>query len=787
MKSSFIKKHFTDIFFYAMLFAALIFCITVAFTKKMNEPYISRDCIEFDTGWYSYNEAGEKIEVQVPRTKAECSDEGYTIYNKIPLDLPEGYVLQQLIRYNDAYAYINGVLRASFDDRKYRMNERHSITGCLEIPLTQEDAGAEISIKYVSSYNMTKGRLEQIYLGYSANVKNHAVFQSIPAVLSAVLILFIGIMITIGGVYLDLSRKNKLETSITYLGVSMILYSMDPLYGSYYLQCYIGNTYIWYLLYRFSSFLVGIPLLLFFNSWQKRHYNKWILHAVWLNFIICAISVICQLAGFWDFVELQSFKNVGIAISFLTILVTCIMEGINGNKEKMKMMLIPSIVICTAFVSIIFLNYVLRNLDSFNIMYPATLLTFLLIGFVALKSLLLESQRAIWQNRAKTEFLAMMSHDIRTPINAVLGMDEMILRESNEYNVREYAENIKSAGQVLLSLISDILDMSKLESGRLEIISSPYKVEPFIDNLVNMIQPQVEKKGLQFEIKINPEIPTELVGDEISLTHVVSNLLTNAMKYTQKGSITLTFDMIEDMKEEIVLLISVQDTGIGIKEEDKAKIFEKFQRVDETKNAHIEGTGLGLSIAVQFLRLMGSHIELESIYGEGTKFFFKLRQKVNSVYRIGEYVIKDNHKSGSYPVFKRKFAAPLAKVLVVDDSRVNLLVFRSLLSYSEMTIDSAESGEESLEYAKKRKYDIIFMDHQMPGMDGIEAMLTIKKMDGSLNKETPIIVLTANTVTDSRKEYIERGFDNYLSKPLIPDQLDEMIMQYLPKEYILKE
>lgn len=787
MKASFFKKHYTDMVFYCFIFQAFLFCIYVSITKKSDEPYISSDCATFDTGWYTYDAEGQKVDVKVPRAKGDCPDEGYTIYNTIPLDIKEGYILQQLVRYNDAYIYIDGVLRTTFNDSEYRLNERHSLTGYMKVALTKEDAGAEIKIQYISSYNMTKGRLESFYLGYSENVKTLALTHNTPIFLSALLILFIGLLVTIGGVYLDLSKKNKLETSITYLGITMILYSMDPLYGSNYLQFYVGNSHIWYLAYRFSSFLVAVPLLLFFNSWQQRRYSKWLLGAVWVNFAVYIISVVCQSMSWWDFVELQSIKNIGIAVAFITILITCIMEGIYGNREKMKMMLLPSIVMCVAFIIVIFLNYVLRNLASFTLMYPAALLTFILIVYVAMKNLLQESQKAIWQNRAKTEFLAMMSHDIRTPINAVLGMDEMILRESNEDNIRDYAENIKNAGQVLLALISDILDMSKLESGKLEIINSQYRVEPFIDNLVNVIQPQIEGKGLKFNVKMNPDIPTELFGDEVSLTHVISNLLTNAMKYTQKGSITLGIDIADDDGEYIDLLVSVQDTGIGIKEEDKAKIFEKFQRVDEKKNAHIEGTGLGLSIAVQFLQLMGSHIEIESTYGEGTKFFFILHQRVIGVNRIGEYKIKDNRGKGKKNKFKRKFTAPQAKVLVVDDSKVNLLVFQSLLSYSEMAIDAIESGEECLEYVKQNKYDIIFMDHQMPGMDGIETMCAIKKLEDSLNKDTPIIILTANALKGSKEEYLKEGFHDYLSKPIIPEQLDDMLMQYLPREYVMKE
>lgn len=390
-------------------------------------------------------------------------------------------------------------------------------------------------------------------------------------------------------------------------------------------------------------------------------------------------------------------------------------------------------------------------------------------------------------NRAKSDFLANMSHEIRTPINAVLGMDEMILRESTNPQILEYASDIKQAGSMLLSLINDILDFSKIESGKMDIIPVDYDLGILLGDTIDMIRSRAEEKKLQLELKIESTTPVHLHGDEVRLRQIITNILTNAVKYTPEGKVTLTVSGKKVSDEAVQLYISVKDTGIGIKEEDMGRLFDSFQRVDESRNRNIEGTGLGLSITMRLLNLMGSGLEVKSTYGEGSDFYFYLEQKQLDDEVIGDDVLKyyENEK-GKNSISTEQFYAPDAKILVVDDNEMNIKVFLGLLKNHGMQIDTAMSGKECLALIEKNAYHIIFMDHQMPEMDGVETLKRIRELQNNPSKDAVIIILTANAVSGAREMFLQEGFRDFLSKPIIAVQLEKMIQKYLPEELLLK-
>ena len=400
----------------------------------------------------------------------------------------------------------------------------------------------------------------------------------------------------------------------------------------------------------------------------------------------------------------------------------------------------------------------------------------------------LEEQREIADsaNEAKSRFLANMSHEIRTPINAVLGMDEMILRESQEKTIRTYAADIMSAGKTLLSLINDILDFSKVEEGKMEIIPVQYDLSSLINDLVNMIRDRAAKKGLKFVVEVDSHIPHLLHGDEIRVKQCVMNLLTNAVKYTEKGTVTLkvTYQQTEKGKKAIMLGFSVEDTGIGMKPEDMEKLFTPYQRIEEKRNRSIEGTGLGMSITRQLLELMHSRLEVESEYGKGSKFSFSVKQKVISWQEIGDYSDRLAESGSSEPAYRELFHAPDARILVVDDTEMNLTVIRSLLKKTEIRIDTAECGKDALTLAAGNAYDVIFIDHMMPDMDGIETLGHLR--ESGKNTETPAVALTANAVSGAREMYLNAGFTDYLSKPVDGAKLEKLLSELLPKEKLKK-
>ena len=398
------------------------------------------------------------------------------------------------------------------------------------------------------------------------------------------------------------------------------------------------------------------------------------------------------------------------------------------------------------------------------------------------------SERAVAANEAKSSFLSNMSHEIRTPINAILGMNEMILRESNESNTRSYSENIKTAGNTLLNIVNDILDFSKIEEGKMSIVPVDYDLSLTLRDLVNMIRMKLDAKNIKLILDFDSETPKFLHGDENRIKQIITNILTNAAKYTEHGSVTfkVSYKIISPESKTMMLNVSVKDTGIGIKPEDMDKLFSKFDRIDEKRNRNIEGTGLGISITQQLLEMMGSTLKVQSTYGEGSEFSFSLKQTYIYLDPMGSYEEIEKRAAAGITDYNQKFEAPDADVLVVDDNNMNLLVFTRLLKQTRVNIDTATSGDEAIGMIRKKKYDVIFLDHMMPGKDGVQVLKELKAGPATPNSRTPYICLTANAISGARDEYLKAGFDDYIAKPINPEELEDMLFDYLPRDKINK-
>ncbi len=386
-------------------------------------------------------------------------------------------------------------------------------------------------------------------------------------------------------------------------------------------------------------------------------------------------------------------------------------------------------------------------------------------------------------NRAKSDFLANISHEIRTPINAVMGMNEMILRECEQEEIREYARNIQGASQTLLSLINDILDFSKIESGKMEIVEGAYDAASLLNDVVNMVRVKAESKNLWFHINVDEDLPCELWGDAVRNCQIAVNLLNNAVKYTKEGGVTFDVSGQPAAKGRILLRIRITDTGIGIKEEDRPRLFRNFERLNLEENRNVEGTGLGLAITCRLVEQMNGRIEVESEYGSGSVFTVYLPQGVVNDSPLGDFQLRyqmavrqDRHQ------YRESFTAPQAKMLVVDDTAMNLLVITQLLKKTHMQIDTCASGRECLEMIREKQYDVILLDHMMPEMDGMETLKRMKSETGHMCPETPVIALTANAIVGVRDTYIEAGFNDYLSKPVEGAELEEMLKKYIPPQ-----
>ena len=408
------------------------------------------------------------------------------------------------------------------------------------------------------------------------------------------------------------------------------------------------------------------------------------------------------------------------------------------------------------------------------------------------KELLREKENAESASKAKSIFLANMSHEIRTPINGILGMDSMLLKECKDESLRDYALNIQSAGQTLLSLVNDILDISKIESGKMEILPVTYSVFNVLNDCYNMVAIRAKDKNLELVMDISPEIPAALFGDEVRIRQIINNLLSNAVKYTNEGTVTLSVwtekvevDPMQGNKgNQVELFIHVKDTGIGIREKDVGKLFRDFVRLDEKRNRNIEGTGLGLNLTKQLVDMMGGFISVDSVYGEGSTFKVHLMQQVSDEKPLGDFYKLYKQQVNVMDAAHEKFIAPDARVLLADDMQMNLKVFAGLLKDTEIQIDTAINGAEALKLIEKNHYDVIFLDHMMPVMDGIEAFRQMKLLAKNPNANTPVVMLTANAVVDAKNQYMDEGFSDYIAKPIREEVLLSCLRKFLPKELV---
>ncbi|SDA13498.1 EDD domain protein, DegV family [Ruminococcus sp. YE71] len=478
---------------------------------------------------------------------------------------------------------------------------------------------------------------------------------------------------------------------------------------------------------------------------------------------------------------------------FCTLFISMIMEG----RFKYFLLITNAIVAAACYIVAYEVPSLMTEhndktafIDSFiSMVFVGTMLSFI-VGF-EIHTLRREKERSEEQsrkieelNKAQNRFFSSMSHEIRTPINTIIGLNEMILREDISEEVADDAKNIRSASKILLSLINDILDMSKMESGRMEIVPVVYDVGKMLTDIVNMVSVMADAKGLRFIVDVDPTMPSQLLSDEVRIKQIVINLLNNAVKYTRAGSVKFSVHCRRTGTGKALVTYSVEDTGIGIRKENIPHLFDAFRRVDEEKNRSIEGTGLGLSIVKQLVDLLGGEISVNSIYTKGSAFAVTLEQETVDDKELGVFSTGRFRTSGSSVLGGESFEAPRARVLIVDDNRANLMVAEKLLRRTKVQTDTAESGEECLRLTLINHYDAIFMDHMMPVMDGIECMNAVRAQSGGLCRETPMVVLTANAGSEDRLLYQRSGFDAYLLKPIDAAVLEETLLNVLPDELV---
>ena len=742
------------------------------------------ECDEFVSEWEQVLDNGERIPVEVPGKVEAKSGEVVRFATVLPKDMDESKVLAFRTVWQDAKIYVENELRADYSTKDTRLFGKNSASRYVFVELEQGDAGKELTY-CLSTQSKYSGTIRNVYIGDKIGVMLHLFMQSGAKNILAMFLFMLSLFCIMVCIFLKVVYKKHL--TISYLILAMMLCSVWMISEMEFRQIMFHNISAVSNFTYASIMLIPVPFVLYINEIQKERYKKLFSVPLAYAMIVFISAVVLQVLNVVEFLQMLPVSHIGIFGASICIIIT-IFKDIKNRKIQEY-----------SFVSIGILGLVISTVVEIVLYYmnfTATIGTALVIGLMFLLVMaivktgqdLMESekkkQEAILAREAQSKFLANMSHEIRTPINAVIGMNEMILRESKDEEILGYAGNIKSAGNMLLGLISDILDFSKIESGAIEIVNNEYDLLHLIKDEELLLNTRAAEKQLSIHIDIDNTLPSKLYGDELHIKQVVTNLISNAVKYTAEGSVTFRVyhKMIDD--NHVDLYFSMKDTGIGIKPEDMKELFDSFKRLEIEKNRNIQGTGLGLSIAKQLTELMDGELSVESEYGKGSEFTMRVRQKIADKTPIYKKEKSGDEEQLAANINKKHFTAESASVLVVDDTVINVKVITSLLKRSLIKTDTAFSGEECIEKTKENKYDIILLDHMMPELDGVDTLKIIRNDVENKNKDGIIIVLTANAIAGCREMYLGYGFNDYFSKPILAEDFEELLIKYLPQEKV---
>ena len=778
----------SKIFFGVALFLIFLFLILGEIVLPDERDTRNLECEFFEASWQQVLENGEKIPVQVPgRIDAEWG-EVITIITTLPEHIQEGHMIAFRPVWQDVDIYIDGELRISYSTENSRPFGKNSAFRYLFIELQDADAGKELSYQF-SSNSKYAGYMGVSYIGDRAGIWGYLLKESGVRTAIAVFVLLMSLFCIIICAILKFVYKRTL--ALSYLAWAICLCALWMLSEIEFRQTIVKNVSVLTCYTYWCLMLIEFPLIIYINDIQKGHYQKVFFFPLLYSGIVSIIGTILQVFDVVQFVQQLPVIHFGIIFAIVCIVVTI---TIDTFQKRIKDYLVVGVgiyvMLLTAVMEIVL--YYNGSIVSLGTVLAFGLIFLLVTAIVKTgqDSVRTEKtrQQAIAAKKAQAQFLANMSHEIRTPINAVIGMNEMILRESDDKAVQEYAHNIQSASNMLLGLINDILDFSKIESGQLELVEDSYCLAALLQDEQILLKARAAGKPLVTELEIDSDIPAKLYGDELRIKQVLTNLLSNAVKYTKEGSVTLKVFFQWKDEETIELGFSVIDTGMGIKQEDLSKLFDSFKRLDISKNRNIEGTGLGLNIAKRLVELMQGSITVESEYGKGSTFTVLIPQKVMGPKLLGDMMkALQECRMEKEALATEVFTAPNATILVVDDNAMNLSVIKELLKRTKINVDLAASGKECLELTKHKVYDMILLDHMMPELDGIETLNILRADLANRNRKTAVIALTANASAGSREMYLEHGFDDYFAKPIQADKLEALLIKYLPKAFVRME
>lgn len=820
---------------WAALAIEIIVLIVIVINSDVDNMTLSKGRIDnFNTGWTITREDGSSSKIKsLPYSEKSKAGEKIVLSNTIPKKY-SGMTMSFLSADKQIRVTINGkpVYEFGMNDSRPFGKTPGSVTNFIDIP--EHLSEGKIEIEMVSPYDNYASNITGITISKRDTSILNLLKSNLGNFAMCIIILACGITLFMLAFIQAFSRQTK--DGISYLGFMCIFGTIYFSIETKSLSVFYGNQTLYSNLVFLVLMLWPVFMQMYYINNLEEKYQKifYVLFFLTLTNVACQITL--QILGIFDFMNMAFISHILIFMSGMAILFSLICT-VRKSKDKLLIIEFLGMLFFIGGSAIDLIRTYTIHIGDFGKFSRFGMTVFsLLMVFVHILKVIRGYSASIAENarhmemevqmieeknqelmianeeaekakadaiaaaNAKSVFLANMSHEIRTPINAILGMDTMILRECNDNEILEYAGNIQSASQTLLSLINDILDFSKIETGKLELVAGDYALSSLINDVYHMLISKAKEKGLALNVESDKNLPAKLYGDEVRIRQIIVNILNNAIKYTQKGSVTLTVEM-SDMKlsdmpdhsndsksenitdKNTIITFRIADTGIGIKKENISHLFDSFSRFDEEKNKYIEGTGLGLAITKQLVDLMNGEIVVTSEYGKGSVFTVCIPQKIISDLKIGDISEKYNEPSNKKKK-KSTFTAPDANVLVVDDVKMNINVFKALLKRTEINVDSAMSGSEALDMIKEKKYDIIFLDHMMPDMDGIETYQNMKMLEDNPNKDTTVVMLTANAIMGAKEEYLGIGFSDYLSKPVQAPKLEAMILKYLPEELV---
>jgi len=763
----------------SLIMLSFVFFVVAQFALPAENKLGTARYNVYDGQWVQILENGSRKEVQVPGQLENVQGEWVTIESQLSEDMQATWLCLRSLQ-QDFKIYVDDELREEYSTIESQLFGKTSTITYVWLKLTDRDAGKILRVEFMSD-SFYSGYMEEILQGEKADIQSYLFGRYGLSALMAAFMFLVGLVIIITcQPYVPLFRF-KGNGEMYSLGGIIMLASTWLLVESKLRQFIFPNSTVAMYMGFLMIMLLPYAFLSYVNQVQKRRYEKVYMYIMaWslINFVACTGL---QVFGIKDFFEAMTSSHIVLGVTVLSVLVTIVLDIKSREVLQYKSVVLGFSGILLAALMEIALSY------TVNAKLNGVPLCLALICLVCVSGLKVgkemtriesEKQTAEAARKSQAQFLANMSHEIRTPINTILGMNEMILRENEDKAINGYAGHIKRAGHMLLGLINEILDFSKMEAGKLEIVSLEYSLSDVLEDIQTETGKRAGEKGLAFRTEISRNLPAVLKGDELRIRQILNNVLSNAVKYTKQGTVTLRVNRkapdAGGEKEQCFLAIEIEDTGMGIREEDLPHLFDSFQRLEMEKNRHIQGTGLGLCITKQLVDCMGGTIEATSRYGEGTCFRIMIPQEI-----ISESEVKKTEEERS--VETGAFRAPDAHILAVDDNRVNLVVLRSLLKRTEIKVDLAMSGKQALECTRAKKYDLILMDHMMPEMDGIEALRALRGEKDNMNCDTKMIVLTANAIHGVEQEYKDAGFDDYISKPLDPELLEKVLRKYLEK------